>query len=82
MKRGEPTCAFLEELASDLHRFTGALAERLIFVFGWTKYRRPVRWLVASLAVGLSAGLIASIAYAAIPATGGLISGCVSKEGL
>jgi hypothetical protein len=40
-----------------------------------------VRWLVASLAVGLSAGLITSIAYAAIPATGGLISGCVSKEG-
>jgi Collagen triple helix repeat (20 copies) len=35
-------------------------------------------WTPAALIVGLSLGLVSSIAYASIPAPGGLISGCVS----
>jgi hypothetical protein len=40
-----------------------------------------LRWASTGLLVGLGAGLIGNIAYAAIPATGGLISGCVSSTG-
>jgi hypothetical protein len=39
---------------------------------------RPVRWMVASLALGLGVGLLGSIAYAAIPGSGGVMSGCIS----
>ena len=41
-----------------------------------------VRWLPVGTAVGLSVGLLGSIAYAAIPGTGGVISGCVTKDNI
>jgi hypothetical protein len=37
--------------------------------------------MAASLALGLGAGLVGSIAYAAIPGSGGSISGCVTTSG-
>jgi hypothetical protein len=42
---------------------------------------RQMRLLLAGSAIGLSLGLIATLAYAAIPGTGGLITACVSKVG-
>lgn len=42
---------------------------------------RQMRLLLAGSAIGLSIGLIATLAYAAIPGTGGLITGCVSNVG-
>ncbi len=39
------------------------------------------RLLLAGSAIGLSLGLIATLAYAAIPGAGGLISACVSTAG-
>ena len=44
----------------------------------WTLRIGSVRWLLAGTTMGLSVGLLGSIAYAAIPGTGGVISGCVT----
>jgi len=46
----------------------------------WTMHTRPARWLVAGLALGLGGGLLGSIAYAAIPGSEGIISGCVTTS--
>lgn len=46
----------------------------------WTICTKPVRWMAASLGLGLGVGLLGSIAYAAIPNSGGIISGCVTTS--
>jgi hypothetical protein len=43
---------------------------------------RQMRWVLVGSAIGLSLGMIATLAYAAIPATSGVISACVSRAGL
>jgi hypothetical protein len=48
----------------------------------WTIRIRSVRWLLPSTIVGLSVGLLGGVAYAAIPGTGGVISGCVTTSNL
>jgi hypothetical protein len=48
---------------------------------GWSSRIRQMRLLVAGSVIGLSLGMIATLAYAAIPGTGGLISACVSSVG-
>lgn len=42
---------------------------------------RRMRVLLAGSAIGLSLGMIGTLAYAAIPGAGGLISACVSTRG-
>jgi hypothetical protein len=44
----------------------------------WRHRPRRIRLSLAGSAIGLSLGLIATLAYAAIPGTGGLITACVS----
>jgi hypothetical protein len=48
---------------------------------GWTHRIRQTRSLLAGGAIGLSLGMIATLAYAAIPGTSGVISACVSTAG-
>jgi hypothetical protein len=48
---------------------------------GWSRRTRQMRVLLASTAIGLGLGMIATLAYAAIPGTGGVISACVSTVG-
>jgi len=49
---------------------------------GWTHRPRRIRLSLAGSAIGLSLGLIATLAYAAIPGTGGLFTACVSTAEL
>jgi hypothetical protein len=51
------------------------------FTGGWSHRTRQMRSLLAGSAIGLSLGMIATLAYAAIPGAGGLISACVSTVG-
>jgi collagen triple helix repeat protein len=46
----------------------------------WTLRIGSVRWLLTGTIMGLSVGLLGSIAYAAIPGTGGVLSGCVTTN--
>jgi hypothetical protein len=48
---------------------------------GWTHRIRQTRLLLAGGAIGLGLGMIATLAYAAIPGAGGVISACVSTGG-
>ena len=45
---------------------------------GWIRRIRQMRSLLVGGAIGLSLGMLATLAYAAIPGTGGVISACVS----
>jgi len=50
------------------------------YTFGRPIRTGSVRWSVAGLAIGLSVGLLGSIARASIPDTGGIISACVTNN--
>jgi hypothetical protein len=63
-------------------RATSTTEQQLDVASRWRYRTRRVRWLLAGSAMGLSLGMLGSIAYAAIPGAGGLISGCVSTAGV
>lgn len=54
---------------------------RVITQHGWRRHLRQMRWLLTGSALGLGLGMIATLAYAAIPGAGGVISACVSTAG-
>lgn len=71
-----------DELVQTARRYSVARTSRPENVSqSWKHRTRPMRSLLAGSAIGLSLGMIATLAYAAIPGTGGVISACVSTAG-
>jgi hypothetical protein len=76
---GRGACGYAERHSREVKCPVGVLQRKAHLMFGWRNCGRSMRWLLAGLGVGLSVGLLGSIAYAAIPAAGGLISACVAS---